>query len=706
MKRKLLPIAASFLLLLGCGEAGSRQSAVANAESEADYETTARRITRRPDLVVTGVAVRPENPVVGDMVTFVATVKNNGTASTPAGTLLGVGYYGAQGAQMGFSATYTASLAPGAAVVLSSSQAWTATAGDFAVNGYVDDVNRIAELNESNNQLAFTVSVGAAPAEPTPTEPPPVEPTPTEPPPSAPGTPDLLVTGVTYQPASPKAGDTVQFSISVKNAGTGSTPAGTILGVGLRDGSGATVAFTDTHTAALAAGATVVLTTNRNWTAVAGTQTFVAHVDDVGRIPESNETNNQLGFSLAVAATATPPPDGGATPAPTNAKAAYRFLDTVGVNTHFGFKWTNYATQYQQAKARLLELGVKHIRDGSGGAADYKAGQTSSNIWNDLAASGIKVDIIGHVSWSAADVAAVLQANKAAVISMEGQNEAEVFVSGDWVTATRNFQKSLWSTVNSTAGNSGMPVLLPAMSQPYNYPTLGDLSAYGTHGNIHSYSGGQRPLSVLSNWVNGVKVTSGNLPLMATETGYHTAVNTSSPHLPISERGEAKYVPRLFLDYFNAGIVRTYLYQFLDHVAPSATDPEANFGLVKYDFSVRPAFTSLKNLLAVLQDSSANIPGGTLSYSLGGNTTNVRSALFQKTNGKFYLALWQDVSVWNTSTRQDIVNADAAVTVTFTAPKTAALYKPSTGTNPVATYAAASLTVNVPDEVVILEVAP
>lgn len=701
MKQRVFPVVASLLLLFGCGDGGARQMPVADAQSEADYQP-ARPRARKPDLVVTNVTTQPQNPIAGESVTFLATVKNTGTGSTPTGTILGVGFYQANGPQLAFSANYSASLAPGASVMLSS-QPWIAVAGNLQANAVVDDVNRIAELNENNNTLAFTVTVSDAPVAP----PPPVEPTPTpvEPTPTPTGSPDLVVTGVTMQPASPKAGDTVAFSVAVKNAGTGATPAGTVLGVGLRDGSGNTVAWTDTYTASLAPGATVSLTTNKNWTAVAGTQTFVAHVDDVARIAESDETNNLLSFGVVVAGATS---GGGTTPppAPTNAKAAFTFLDTVGVNTHFGFKWTNYATQYQQAKARLLELGVRHIRDGSGAAADYKAGQTSSNIWNDLAASGVKVDIITHVSWTAADIAAVMTANKAATSAIEGQNEAEVFVSGDWASQTRSLQTRIWSTRNSTAGFTSQPVLLPAMSQPYNYPSLGDLSAYGTHGNIHSYSGGQRPLSVLSNWVTGVKVTSGALPLMATETGYHTAVNTSSPHLPISERGAAKYVPRLFLDYYNAGIQRTYLYQFLDHVAPSATDPEANFGLVKYDFSVRPAFTTLKNLIAILNDASANIPGGTLSYSLSGNTTNVRSALFQKTNGKFYLALWQDVSVWNVNTRQDITNADAAVTVTFTAPKSTALYRVSSGTTPVASNSGASVAVNVPDEVVILEINP
>ncbi len=45
------------------------------------------------------------------------------------------------------------------------------------------------------------------------------------------GLPDLVVTGITYSPASPATGDATTFSAIVKNQGTGDTPAGTIIGV-------------------------------------------------------------------------------------------------------------------------------------------------------------------------------------------------------------------------------------------------------------------------------------------------------------------------------------------------------------------------------------------------------------------------------------------------------------------------------------------
>ena len=109
-----------------------------------------------PDLVVTSVAKPSVAP--GAAVKFSATVKNQGGTATPAGTIIGVRFtVDGNATPYTWSANDTASLAPGASVTLtanggSSSATWPATAGNHTVNAFVDDVNRITESNESNNQ--------------------------------------------------------------------------------------------------------------------------------------------------------------------------------------------------------------------------------------------------------------------------------------------------------------------------------------------------------------------------------------------------------------------------------------------------------------------------------------------------------------------------------------------------------------------------
>ena len=122
-----------------------------------------------PDLVVSSLTWTPANPAPGDHVVFTAVVTNQGTAATPAGTVLGVGFdFDGSTAASVWEDTDTASLAPGASVTLAATGGtagvnyWIATAGSHTVTAWVDDVNRITESNKNNNKLTQTVTVSAA----------------------------------------------------------------------------------------------------------------------------------------------------------------------------------------------------------------------------------------------------------------------------------------------------------------------------------------------------------------------------------------------------------------------------------------------------------------------------------------------------------------------------------------------------------------
>jgi len=118
---------------------------------------------------------------------------------------------------------------------------------------------------------------------------------------------DLIVTSVTWSPASPASGNHVVFSATVKNQGNTATPAGTIVGVQWAvDGVTSPITWSDTDTTSLGAGASVTLTANNGtggsnfWTAGSGSHTVQAWVDDVNRIGESNENNNKTTATVSV----------------------------------------------------------------------------------------------------------------------------------------------------------------------------------------------------------------------------------------------------------------------------------------------------------------------------------------------------------------------------------------------------------------------
>jgi hypothetical protein len=119
-------------------------------------------------------------------------------------------------------------------------------------------------------------------------------------------TPDLVVDSVSWTPPTPHAGDEVTFSAVIRNQGTGPTPAGVVHGVGFFIDGLNEVSWSDNLTSSLAPGQTITATANEGplgkntWTATPGTHTLTAWVDDVNRIAESNEQNNQLIATIAV----------------------------------------------------------------------------------------------------------------------------------------------------------------------------------------------------------------------------------------------------------------------------------------------------------------------------------------------------------------------------------------------------------------------
>ena len=103
-----------------------------------------------PDVIVTQLAYA--NGI------FTSTVKNQGTAATPAGVTIGVGY-----SVDGVNKTYgfvIGPLAAGASVTIGTNGvAYTIPTGTHTIIAYADDVNRFAESNETNNQLSQSITV-------------------------------------------------------------------------------------------------------------------------------------------------------------------------------------------------------------------------------------------------------------------------------------------------------------------------------------------------------------------------------------------------------------------------------------------------------------------------------------------------------------------------------------------------------------------
>ena len=242
----------------------------------AELEVYGPGSTGTPDLIVTDVSWSPANPATGNAVTFSAVIKNQGTGATTAGVINGVSFM-VDGTQVCWSDNNTSSIAAGASITVTanggpSGAAWTATSGSHTITAWVDDVNRISESNENNNQYSENLTVGAT------------------------SQPDLIITDITYTPTNPGVGDAVTFSAVVKNQGTAAGAAGIVA----FKVDGTQVATSANSTASIAAGATLTITGSGIWTAVSGTHTLTATVDNSNTTVESNETNNSYNESITI----------------------------------------------------------------------------------------------------------------------------------------------------------------------------------------------------------------------------------------------------------------------------------------------------------------------------------------------------------------------------------------------------------------------
>jgi hypothetical protein len=387
------------------------------------------------------------------------------------------------------------------------------------------------------------------------------------------------------------------------------------------------------------------------------------------------------------------------------ASGADTFVDSIGVNTHTFYTDTAY-NDFEAIKAKLAELGVRHIRENL--ALDRP---DQYERLNELAATGVKSTLIlGEPSEEASNLEEMISIVNTdlggAVDAVEGPNEFDMKGGPNWAAELREYQQRLYSAIKADPSLAALPVIGPSIVQRAHQEALGDVSGMLDYGNIHPYPYGEPPESNLSFQLGRAAANSGAKPVIATETGYHTALNWGGEHPPVSEDAMATYVPRIFLDYFSRGIPRTFSYELVDEkLDPANADRESNFGLLRNDFSPKPAFVALRNTIAILADPGPAFTPESLDYSVGGSRAGLHQVLLQKRDGSFYLALWRATSVWDPSAKAAIDSPSEAVTLSFDRQvKSAQRYLPnvSEASSPLNLHGGKPLTVNVGPQVVIL----
>ena len=194
---------------------------------------------------------------------------------------------------------------------------------------------------------------------------------------------------------------------------------------------------------------------------------------------------------------------------------------------------------------------------------------------------------------------------------------------------------------------------------------------------------------------------------MATETGYHTAPAWTGGHPAVSEQAMGRYVVRTVLEYFQAGLARTYFYELIDEGTDPA-DREDHFGLLRADGTPKPAYTALKRLIALLGDPGPAFSPGQLSYAVRGADRGTQQLLFGKRDGRFYLALWQEVSSFDIASKRDVSSPAVDVVLELAQPASRIrLYAPLESDSPTKELTGtASVPVGTSDSPVLVEITP
>nr|WP_231638597.1 CARDB domain-containing protein [Paenibacillus sp. JCM 10914] len=207
----------------------------------------------------------PANPIETDSIVLTAVVKNIGTLPSGATT---VNFYHGN-TKLGTS--NVAGLAAGASANVTLNLG-AKEAGSYSLSAKVDENNTVIEQNEANNSYTHPTSMVVTPVQSS-----------------------DLVASTSWSPGNPAAGNSVSFTVTVKNQGTAASAGGAHnITVSLIDANNNNVirTFTGAVNGVIASGASAQPVNLGNWTAVNGKYTVKTEVAvDANELPVKRDNN-------------------------------------------------------------------------------------------------------------------------------------------------------------------------------------------------------------------------------------------------------------------------------------------------------------------------------------------------------------------------------------------------------------------------------
>jgi hypothetical protein len=371
-------------------------------------------------------------------------------------------------------------------------------------------------------------------------------------------------------------------------------------------------------------------------------------------------------------------------------------LRSMGVNTHIGN--AGIAPQWSQTAqtiAALRYLGIDRLRDmAGGGQADYEAVATAIEALfafaiSETAPQNYQGDLDQYL-------AMVIDA-----FALEGPNEPDAAYSVS-LGGSPAHAASFMPTLYAAAQKHGLIGIANSFGiiwpDPGSYGTTGDLSSSADWGNAHTYydphqcspNGDGLYGTGMIDWVQrNARMTTPGKPVAHTEFGWRHDRN--------SEAAIAAYTLTFFLSVHAMwGCPFAAIYSLFD-------DSSGAWGLFDGSGKPRQVATAIHNLRQMLRDDAPDalrfIPGAVPMLITGmpaGENGNCggHSALYQKSNGEYWLALWNEQTLTSDdpSGNKPITVAPVPITVVVGIPLPntvglALLYDPLLSANPIRSFA-------------------
>jgi hypothetical protein len=279
----------------------------------------------------------------------------------------------------------------------------------------------------------------------------------------------------------------------------------------------------------------------------------------------------------------------------------------------------------------------------------------------------------GHIFWTVADHAA-------------GRFVCTTKNCGRWLGAYGvAYQRALYKAIKSNPQTAPIKVLGPAPGWAFPSPFSVDSNGAGTDlqgaadwGGCHPYATGGNGNNIVrfsydgSSYYNGYTIAPaaevdfapraweqcnsptksgrgtvyGKIPLAPSEQGFYTGSSNGA----VSEDLQAKYYPRIYTEMYRHGMPRSITYRF-DDPCNNPANSECNFGLMRYDHTLKPAYFAMKSMNNLLMDPGPSFTPKTLTYSVSvhangpfNRTQYMHDLLLEKRNGEFYLLFWHEIA--------------------------------------------------------------